>query len=186
MAPKHVREHGHFTVAIISSSEARDVAIDESLPCHDKVLRPLLKMAEECYVYGISSDSRINAQSSSILSAVRGKHQISLDGDPITGHELLWNANGGERGSIVILIPEDRFDAQELLCGCHAIGMMSNFRSGHTPAAIRFARDRTRDEPMIAACLPRNNGIQWMDIFASPKLAERLWSAAYKVLPLWR
>ena len=186
MAPKHVREHGHFTISLMSSSEARDAEIDESLPCHDKVLRPVLKMADECYVYGIASDSPIYAQSSSILCAVRGKYQILLDTDPIASHERLWNAHSGERGSIVILIPEDRFDVQELLCGCHAVGMVSNFSAGHTPAAIRFARAKTRDQPMIAACFPRNNGIQWMDIFASPKVAERLWGTAYKVLPQWR
>jgi hypothetical protein len=186
MAPKHVREHGHFTVSLLSSDEARDVVVDESLPCHNKVLRPILEMAKECYVYGIASESIIYAQSSSILSAVRGKHQISLDGDPITGHERLWNAHCGERGTIVILIPAERFNVQELLGGCRDVGMVSNFGSAHTPAAIRFARDSTRDQPMVAACLPRNNGIQWMDIFASHKLAERLWSSAYKVLPLSR
>jgi hypothetical protein len=149
MAPKHVREYGTFAVSILSREEHRSSEVHESLSCHRNVLLPLLQAADECCVYGIKQDSRIFEQSSSLLSATRGKHWISLDGDPITGHELLWNAHRGERGSIVILIPEDQFDTQALLSGCHGLFMLSNFRAGHTPAAIQFAREKTKDRPMI-------------------------------------
>jgi len=102
-----VRRRGHFTLFLVSTT--RDLDLKGPLPAHENVLRPLLKIATDCFVYGIKPGSRIGKQSKHILISDGRRHRINLAGEPIQGHELLWNADGGERGSIVILCSARRF-----------------------------------------------------------------------------
>src|SRR5207244_362647 len=100
---REVARTGRFAVNLTPRSVRWHYNIFSRLPAHEGVLRPILRRADECLVYGIAPDSRIFRISSAILQRDKRRHRIVLSGDPISGHELLWNAHGGERGSIVIL-----------------------------------------------------------------------------------
>ena len=129
---------GTFSVQLVSSSTRWHYREDGKLPAHDKVLRPLLKVATECWAYGIKPASDVYLAASDILERDKGRYRICLEGDPVGGHELFWNAHGGKRGTIVILVPRLKFDAEAIFRGGHEAFVVANFRTGHTPAAIRF------------------------------------------------
>jgi hypothetical protein len=103
---------------------------------------------------------------------------VRLEGELIDGRELFWNASSGKRGTIVILVPRRAFDAEAIFRGGYEAFYFDNFRAGHTPSALRFARQQTEVEDVIAVCLPRNNGIEWMDIYVNPKRAAKLFEIA--------
>ena len=172
---KLIAEHGTFSVELVASGRYDE---DARLPAHDKVLRPLLQAATECWAYGVRPGSDVDRAAKGLLQAARGKHRVSLDDDPLTGHEQFWNAQGGRRGTIVILTQRARFDAAKLFRGCREAFVLTNFRSAHTPAALRFARERARVDDMVAVCLPRNNGIEWMDVHVRPALALEFFDVA--------
>jgi hypothetical protein len=52
--------------------------------------------------------------------------------------------------------------------------------TGHTPGALRFAKQLVQNGQRAALLLSRNNGIEWMDILAAPDLALSLFEHAYK------
>ncbi|MBL9166250.1 MAG: hypothetical protein JNN07_00755 [Verrucomicrobiales bacterium] len=152
-----------------------------SMSVHEEVLRPILASAEECLVYGISEDSRIFQASSSILQRDKGRHRLVLSGDPICGHELLWNAHGGERGSIVILMDPRALDAQRIFPHCYFPYVYANPGACHTPAALRLARKAIHHTRKVALVLPRNNGIEWMEVFAPSEMAVELFQLSWRL-----
>lgn len=133
---------------------------------HRTVIQPLLKASDEAFVYGINNDSDIYKDANSILERWRGKHRIVDTADPISGFEYLWNATGGKRGTITISVPIEKLKIKQILTNCERCWIFGNYRAGHTPAAINYAKKVIESKENAVFCLPRNNGIQWMDIFA--------------------
>lgn len=177
---KFVAQTGTFSMGLVSG---RQWYYDEKskLPVHEKVLRPLLEAASECWAYGLTERSAVFKAAKGILTRVKGKYRVALEGDPISGHELFWNAQGGQRGTIVILIPRAKFDAKRIFSHCKDVWSFDNFLTGHSPAAIRFARESVIASDSVAVCLPRNNGIEWMDVYVNPKRVQKLYDIAIKV-----
>lgn len=103
-----------------------------------------LNTASECWVYGIAPDSSIWSAPSEIPQPHRGKHRIRTDLEMIRGHELLWNATGGKRGTIVILIDAPRLLNLGVFRHCSRPYIMSNMGAAHTPSALRWAKQRVR------------------------------------------
>lgn len=178
-----IRERGAFTINLIHPSARGNYDVLDRLPAHAAVLRPILARADDCFVYGIEPGSRIHAASSGVLRPDRGRHRIDLTGDAVTGHERLWNAYGGERGSIVILTGPDEFPAEQVFPHCNVPHILENYRSAHTPSAVRVARQHAA-RGGVAVGLPRNNGIEWMDVFAAPEVALALFRRALRLCPL--
>ena len=178
---QEIARTGHFAVNLTPPSIRWHYDVFSKLPAHDKVLRPVLARAKECLVYGISSDSRIHKASSSILQADKRRYRFILSGDPVTSHELLWNAHGGERGSIVIMTDRQSLCAEEIFPHCYFPHVCGNTGAGHTQSAIRFARKAANQSDSVALLLPRNNGLEWMDIFAAPTLAVELFELAWRL-----
>jgi len=173
---------GTFSIELISAKLLwRPYAEDAKLPAHKKVLRPLLAAATECWVYDIKPKSDVVRAAKGLLEQDQGRHRVRLDGDPITGHELFWNAHSGRRGTIVILMPRTRFDAESIFRGGHGAFVFENFLTAHTPAAIRFARQRVAAADLVAVCLPATNGMEWMDIFVKPKHALKLFDVGVRM-----
>jgi hypothetical protein len=170
-----VARHSTFSVSLVAHSRYREGA---KMPAHERVLRPLLDTATECWVYGMPRSGDVARAAAGLLEPERGKHRVRLGGDVLTGRELFWNAQGGRRGTIVILTPRGNFDAERIFRGGLETFVFTNFRSAHTPAAIRFARERACAEDLVAVCLPRNNGIEWMDIHVRPAIAVELFDVA--------
>jgi hypothetical protein len=176
-----VRAHGTFTVGLVPRTQ-RHYRPLESLEAHETVLRPLLTIASECLAFGLDRESEVFRSAASILSPWKGKYRVRLNhGDPIRGHEFFWNAQGGRRGTIVILVPNDAFARADIFRKCHRVAVMANFLSAHTPSAIRFARTAVTASPVTALCLSRNNGMEWMDVHAASERALQLYEHARDV-----
>lgn len=179
-----VARAGTFSVQLVSRTTWH---YDEAakLPAHEEILRPLLSVSTECWAYGVTPSGAVYQAASAMLERARGKYRVCLEGDPIGGRELFWNASGGKRGTIVMIVPRHEFDSERIFRGGHAAYVTVNFRSGHTPAAIRFARQRVESSDVIAVCLPRNNGIEWMDIHVARSKALDLFDAALRICGPW-
>jgi hypothetical protein len=178
---KTVEATCRFVVKLTPENVRWHYDIFSRLPAHDSVLRPILARAKNCFVYGIKPDSRVYHASAPILQPDKRRHRILLSGDPISGHELLWNAHGGERGSIVIIIDRQALCAEEVFSHCYFPHVCNNTGAGHTPSAIRLARQTILQPDALALLLPRNNGMEWMDVFASSRLAVELFQIAWRV-----
>jgi hypothetical protein len=176
MMEQFVHERGYFTVHL--APHRYDVNM--SLPAHESVLRPLVSTASECWVYDIGSDSSIWSASSQILEPHRGKHRIRTDLEMIRGHEVLWNATGGERGTIVILIDAVSLLNLGILRYCSRPSLTENMGAAHTPSALRWAKRRVSQTGTAAVLLPGTNGIEWMDVLAEPELSLSLFDHAYR------
>lgn len=144
----------------------------QALPWHETVLRPLLASTREAWVYEVDEASRIFAVAGHRLHRERGKYRIDLTGDPIRGVELLWNASGGQRGSIVLVIPAARFPLQEVCSNCRQAFVIGNSTVPHTASAIRLARSKVEGGEFVCCLLSRTNGFEWLSIYASPPELE--------------
>ena len=168
-----IQRRGHFSVCLAPMF----YKVEAPLRCHESVLRPLLRIASQGYVYGVSQDSAI-WPGSGLLHAERGRHRIAMDGEPIVGHERFWNAGGGRRGSVVFLCSEEASRSTAIFKHTSRPGITYNMGAGHTPSAVRFARRSVASGGTVAILLPRNNGIEYMDVIAEPGLAVRLFDHA--------
>jgi len=170
-----LKKTGAFTVRVMPSEAwlAIRQAQHQALPWHESVLRPLFEAASGAWVYELKNSPEIFAVADGILRKDRGKYAIDLSTDPITGHELLWNASGGKRGTIVITMPVDLFPSATIFPHCQDAFVVSNPTVAQSPAALRFARGAVADEQNLCCLLSRTNGFEWFSIYtAMPKLEE--------------
>ena len=176
---KHISRAGVFSIGMVTRN--CEFRLDESLPSHAKILRPLLAVTKGCWVYDLKPRGPVYKTAAELLESEKGRFRVRLDGDPVSGRELFWNADSGRRGTIVMLIPVEKFPAGVVFRRCHGLWAFGNFLAAHTPAAARFARSQTANGKFIAACLPRNNGIEWLDLFMQPRLALKLFDQARRI-----
>ena len=169
---------GTFRVELMPVKPGWHYREKAKLPAHDAVLRPLLRVASECWAYGIQPASEVYEAAVGVLTPEKRRFRVNLEGDPVKNHELFWNARAGKRGTIVIVIPRTDFDGKRIFRAGYGASLSLNVSAGHTPAALRFARRCVESSDVIAACLPRNNGIQWMDVFVNRKRVLALFQSA--------
>jgi hypothetical protein len=172
-----IERSSNFTIALLSRKERWENE-GRHFSVHDTVLRPLLAMADECWAYGVQENSEVFLAAKTILSKEGRRHRVLLVGDPVTGHELFWNAYGGKRGTIAISIPAEKFDADKVFPHCLRTIVVTNYRAGHNPAAISYAQRKIDDGTHVVVCLPRNNGMEWAEIFAPKPLVFSLFAKA--------
>lgn len=156
---------------------------DRRLPWHDTVLRPLLLAAAETWAYGLDPQSPTFRSGARLLRRHGGKYRVDTSGDPISGCELFWNASGGKRGSIAMVIPEDAFPGDVIFGHCHRAFVVSNPGRSHSPSAVRFARTGLDAGGTLVCLLPETNGFEWFDVFARPATLVALYRQARAVLP---
>ena len=178
---RDVEEHGTFAIALMPPSVRWHYDVCVPQPPHQSVIRPLLRSAVDCFAYGVRNEGRVWEQCAPILEQYGRRHRVRLSDDPVSGYPLLWNVHGGERGSIVILAVPGRVDVNALFPHCYPPYFSRNFRAAHNEAAIKCARHYVASTGGVAFCLPRNNGIEWMDVFAHPQLAVALYQAARRL-----
>jgi hypothetical protein len=166
----------NFTVSLLTHDELF-ADPHTSHRVHKTVLLLLISISDGCWVYGKIDDSETWQSVSDILVPQRGKFKVRTTGDPISDREVFWNAHSGRRGTIVISVPIDKF-SPEIFRNCKAAWVSNNFRAGHTPAAISFAKRAIEDQSHIIFCLPRNNGIEWMTVFPPIHLAQEFYNCA--------
>ncbi len=167
---------GTFTVRVMPSERwwAIRQHQHQALPWHDTVLRPLLAATTSAWVYELREDTEVFAIAQPLLKRERGKHAIDLAGEAIQGYELLWNASGGARGSIVLMMPIEHFPAEAIFPHCEDAFVIGNPTTPHTPSAIRFARSLVEDGRTLCCLLSRTNGFEWFSIHAGTEVLERL------------
>lgn len=167
---------GAFTVRVMPSDDwlAIRQAQHQALPWHESVLRPLLRAADAAWAYELKHAAEIFAVAGAILRLERGKYAIDLDAEPIVGHELLWNASGGVRGSIVIQMPIARFPGDRVFRHCQDAFVVGNSTVAHSPAALRFARAAVADGKTLCCILSRTNGFEWFSVYTSLPTLESL------------
>jgi len=180
---QYVHQYGAFKLGLVRTDEWLEH--DRHLPVHTHktVLAPLLSAAKECWVYDISAGTPVEGVARSLLTKSQGKYAVRTSGDPISGFEYFWNVSGGKRGSVVILLQEDSLDWDAIIRNALGTLVSGNIGAAHTPSAIRYAKRRVREEGLVACCLPRNNGFQWLDVIARPSFASVLFGKALEVLP---
>ena len=174
---------GAFTVSVLPSSVYFETRANQavSLPWHDSVLRPLLAVAAQAWVYEMKEDSDTFRSAGTILIRKAGKYEIQLNAEPIKGHELFWNASGGKRGSIALLFAANEVPTNSIFPHCERAFLINNPSVPHSPAAIRFVKSATSDGRMVAGMLSRTNGLQWLSFHGAFEPLAMLFAQA-KVL----
>ena len=167
---------GSFTLRVMPSTDWVAIRSDQhqALPSHESVLRPLINASDEGWAYEINEESKVYEIASKRLRRVQGKFRVDLSGDPIRGHELLWNASGGQRGSIALVIPTSRVPAPEIYSNCHQAFVVGNSTVPHTPSAVRLARTKAADGKYVCCLLSRTNGLEWISVYARTNDLERM------------
>jgi hypothetical protein len=175
-----IERSSNFTLSLLSRDEAY-ADPHTSHRIHATVLRPLLARADACWAYGIDKESEAWRAAQDILTPEKGKFRVELraapGGDPVSGREYFWNASGGKRGTIVITLPLADFPA-DVFAACREVWSFDNYRAGHSPAAVKFAQASIAAGTHVAVCLPRNNGIQWAELFAPKPQVFALYAQA--------
>jgi hypothetical protein len=178
--PANVREAllraGAFEIRVMPSASWLNIrpGQHQAIPWHETVLRPLLAAADEAWVYELNEDSKVFEIAGGILRREKGKYRIGLSGDPIRGYELLWNASGGQRGSIALVIPSSRFPALDIYPHCLRAYVVGNPAVSHSASAIRLAKAKAADGQFVCCLLSRTNGFEWLSIHASVPELERM------------
>jgi len=167
---------GAFTVRVVPSAAWLAIRANQhqTLPWHETVLRPLLRAASEAWVYELKADSEVHRIAAPILEQARGKYRVQLGREPIRGFELLWNASGGKRGSIALVIPESTFPGDEIFPHCQTAFVVGNSTVPHSPSAIRLARKTVSDGHSVCCLLSRTNGFEWLSLYAGANSLEGL------------
>jgi hypothetical protein len=175
---------GAFTVSVVPSSDWLAIRPNQhqALPWHETVLRPLLRAAQEAWVYELKPGSEVHRIAKPIIERVRGKYRINLNGEPIRGFELLWNASGGQRGSIALVLPLATFPGVEIFQQCQQAFIMGNSTVPHSPSAIRLARRVASDAQSVCCLLSRTNGFEWVSLYAEQERLERLLELAQSLV----
>ena len=149
----------------------------ETLPAHDKVIRPLFKNSVDSYVYGLTDKSELLNLNRDILIKDKGKYRFDKTKECITGHEYLWNATTWKRGSIVIILRKD-FDFTEIFKNTYRPGLLGTPNSGSSPSATKKCKEAA-DKGDVGICFPASNGIEWIQIYTDIKHRDKLYELAY-------
>lgn len=167
---------GAFTVRVMPSEDWLAVRQQQHQPLswHESVLRPILCASTAAWVYELSANSNVYSVASGILRRERGKYAIDLSSEAILGHELLWNASGGQRGSIVLAMSLTDFPSETVFPHCHSAFVVGNSTVPHSPGAIRYAREAVSDGQTLCCLLSRTNGFECISIYAPPNNLEPL------------
>jgi len=179
-----VAAHGCFDITLTPLSVRWHYDEAKPLRCHRTILRPLLEHCSECYVYGVKKRSTMDRLLSGISHPAKGKHQLQLGIDVITGREFLWNATGWQRGSILIIGRLPKSVLKQVFSASYQVGVTEHFRSGHSAAAITFARQSTLNTDQLAFLLPASNGVEWLTIIGHPKRVSAAFRMAAKSVRL--
>ena len=165
-----------FKVSLLDSDEKLS---DEGCvhDVHQSVLKPLLDASHECFVYGLQSESAVRNAVTDLLTKDGSRWRLKASEDSVTGREVFWNAYGGKRGTVLVVLEAEKFPV-EVFSHCRWAWVTNNYRSAHTPAAIDAARRRVRQKRVVVACFPRNNGLEWIDLIAPHDLLQGLYSEA--------
>ena len=96
---------GSFRAELAPNESDERLEPEASVAYHRRIIRPILAVADECFVYGLKRGSPLLTRCETILQPDRGRHALDLSQEVVVGYEPLWNATAFERGSIVAMVP---------------------------------------------------------------------------------
>ncbi|AWK03523.1 hypothetical protein HYN56_04515 [Flavobacterium crocinum] len=156
------------------------------MPAHELVIRPLLENSidtfvyrgtkEEFFLYG-KMQAPIKLEEIEVLIKDKGKFKFDKTKECILGNEYLWNACTRKRGSIVFILKEGQVDFAKIFKHTYRPSLTETPNSGNTPSATKKCREASA-QGFIAICLPANNGIEWMTIYAQGHTFENIMKQA--------
>jgi len=164
----------YYTPIIVSLIEnIYDYEEADKLPAHELVIRPLFENSLETVVYKGRKDDfflygkmnfPIKLEQEDILIPNKGKFRFDKTKECITGHEYLWNAHTGKRGSIVFVL-ENNFDIfHNIFKHTYNPDLVSNPNTGNTVSATKKCKEEM-EKGNIALCLSSSNGMKSMYIY---------------------
>ncbi|WP_052085866.1 hypothetical protein [Clostridium sp. HMP27] len=167
----------YFNVGLIPYNMTCKYKDEDILPAHDLVIRPLLNVASECFVYGIKKDSEFFQRHSDILIKDKNKYKVALTKEVIKGNETFWNTGCWIRGSVVIVLKKNSINLEEILHHCYRPSQRSSPYTGNSISAVKYC-EKLASEDKIAICLPASNGVDWIQIHGSEELIDSLYDKA--------
>jgi hypothetical protein len=162
-----------LSVSLTPSDIRHYYDINSSLPCHDLVIRRLLANCKDAYVYGLKRDSELFINNASILINDKGKYKFDTSQECIKGHENLWNVTGWKRGSIVIIIADNKLDFSTVFENCYRPALSGTPNQGNTLSATKKCKEEARKNN-LGICFPASNGLEWMEIYGTPEMTKQL------------
>jgi hypothetical protein len=148
------------------------------LPAHDLVIRPLLENCMYCYVYELKNDDELYINNKDILIKEKGKYKFDTTKECIAGHEYLWNATGGKRGTIIIILENNLGIFDKILKHTFIdigwdIPVVDNPNAGNSISAVKKCKEEMK-KGNIGICITRNNGLENMFIYIEQKYKDEL------------
>ena len=147
--------------------------LESIVPAHGLVIKPLLQMSANAYVYGLKKEDELYKLNSGILISDNGKFRFDTSKDYVLGHESLWNITTWKRGSIVIILKENEFDFSYIFKFTYRPSLIETPNMGNSTAALKKCKEESK-LGNIAICFPASNGIEWMTIYANDKTFEKI------------
>jgi len=145
---------------------------EERLPPHRLVVEPLVEVAVEIRVHP--------ANKCELPMPPHTRRGRSLWLDPsaeiVKGWELFWNSGGWKRGAITLKVPVNEVDWDGVFSWTEYGGVWSSrhqILKGSPSAAVSYA-DRNGTGDHVVGCFSASNGIEWLDVWAEPKMACQL------------
>lgn len=161
---------GSFRADLISYEEHPEP--DESLTAHRRIIRPLLAVADECFVYGLRRGSPLLTRCEAILSPARGKHALDLSQEVVVGYEPLWNGTAQHRGSIACAVSLASFD-QSIFRYAHRFYVVENPNTSNTLAAVRYCRGIAK-KGLLGFCFSFHNS-RSVQVYGPPRALQKLY-----------
>jgi hypothetical protein len=169
-----IKRLGTFRVELIEWNQSNKLKMGEHLKVHDDVVRPILKAAHECFVFGVKKNSPVLKHCKAILTPTRGKHAVDLSQEVISGFEPLWNSSAPDRGSIVAAVEPAKFKPAILARGRRSY-VLGNPQAANTLSAIKYCRSLAA-EGQLAFCFDFHSA-RGMQVYGPPKLLQDLYAS---------
>jgi hypothetical protein len=171
---------GTFSVTVLGRSVRLEP--DDQSSIHDSVLRPLLSIAEECRVYGVTRRSCLVDLLSQIGKRESRVWDVDVRREVVKGYEPLWNSVCEHNGLVVVTRPS-LGETQAILDNCgrpESWGSRYQLYQGNSRAAVSYCLDVVRSRSAFAFLFSGSNGLEWMDVFANSEQLPVLWDQAMR------
>ena len=148
-------------------------------PIHESVIRPLLRVAEDCLVYN-ATQLPGELFEDICVSKRNGVFRLDVKKELLIGREYLWNASARERGSIVIVVPNMRDElnaAFDMGQKPYAWATRYQLNKGHTASAVSYAICQA-ESGKVVVLFSASNGIRQIDVIAPEPEISRLMEEA--------
>jgi hypothetical protein len=182
-------------LTLINWITERDYKESDHLQVHEKVIRPLFNASTETYIYRGTAKPRkyytgdiipgsepLELKDESILRPTKGKYIFDKTKECITGHEYLWNAKGGKRGSIVLVLGNG-FDFSEIFPHCYNPVDLLTPNIANSKGAVKLCK-KMREERIITAVLSAC-GIKELSIYAQADAFGKIGRLADSLCKSW-